>query len=102
MERRNFIAAATTLTLGLTYSSFNSFAERKKTSNIRGVFSLDNNKISIYTNSAITPTRVFHITDTHLSVDDERGVPFQKYSERMAGAYKINNHFQTGEEVTTK
>lgn len=46
--------------------------------------------------------RVFHITDTHLSIDDERGVKYREFSQRMAGAYLSNRHFQTGEERSAK
>ena len=102
MNRRNFLNTTALTGIGLTFSSFSIDADRKKAKNIRGAFSTDKNRVSIYTKVPITKTRIFHITDTHLSIDDERGVPFQKYSKRMAGAYKINNHFQTGEELTTK
>ncbi len=102
MNRRNFLSTTAFTGLGLSVSLPDIFAERKKTKNIRGTFSMDKNRVSIFTKAQIKPTRIFHITDTHLSIDDERGVPFQKYSKRMAGAYKINNHFQTGEELTTK
>jgi hypothetical protein len=33
-------------------------------------------------------------------VEDEREAPFKKYSERMGNAYKINKHFETGEDIT--
>ena len=102
MNRRNFLSTTALTGVGLTFNSFGVNAANKKVKNIRGTFSTDKNRISIYTNVPITKTRIFHITDTHLSLDDERGVPFQKYSKRMAGAYKINTHFQTGEEQTTK
>ena len=102
MNRRNFLSTTALTGVGLTFNSFGVNAANKKVKNIRGTFSTDKNRISIYTNVPITKTRIFHIADTHLSLDDERGVPFQKYSKRMAGAYKINTHFQTGEEQTTK
>ena len=46
--------------------------------------------------------RIFHITDTHLSIDDERGEKYLEYSERMAGAYKSNSHFVTQKKYTTQ
>ncbi len=102
MNRRNFLSATALSGIGLTMSSFSSFTERKKVKSIRGAFSMDKNRVSIFTNAQIKPTRIFHIADTHLSIDDERGVPFQEFSKRMAAAYKSNIHFQTGEELTTK
>ncbi len=102
MNRRNFLSAAALTGLGLTVGPFDIFAEGKKVKNIRGVFSMDKNRVSIFTNAHIKPTRIFHIADTHLSIDDERGIPFKEFSKRMAGAYKTNIHFQTGEELTTK
>lgn len=102
MNRRNFLNTAAIAGLGLTFNSFNTDTQRKRTKNIRGTFSTDKNRISIYTNAAVKPTRIFHITDTHLSMDDERGVKYQEFSKRMAGAYKSNSHFQTGLENSTK
>ncbi|NQU54633.1 MAG: metallophosphoesterase [Bacteroidetes bacterium] len=102
MKRRNFISAAGLAGLGLTFSSFNSDTERKKTKNIRGTFSTTDNRVSIYTNAQVKPARIFHITDTHLSLDDERGVKYKQFSKRMAGAYKSNTHFQTEEKYSTK
>ncbi|NOR76129.1 MAG: metallophosphoesterase [Draconibacterium sp.] len=102
MNRRNFLNTTALTGIGLTFSSFSVDADRKKAKHIRGTFSTDKNRVSIYTKVPITKTRIFHITDTHLSIDDDRGIPFQKYSKRMAGAYKINRHFQTEEELTTK
>lgn len=60
------------------------------------------NEISICTKANVKPTRIFHITDTHLSIDDERGLKYQKFSQRMAGAYKSNVHFQSNENYSTK
>ena len=97
MRRRNFISSATIAGLGITVSSFTSVAKQKKRKSIRGTFSQTDNKISIYTNTDVIPTRIFHITDTHLSIDDERGVKYREFSKRMAVAYQSNNHFQTGE-----
>lgn len=61
---------------------------------------MDKNQVQIYTKAEIKPTRIFHITDTHLALEDEREIPFKTYSERMGNAYKINKHFETSEEIT--
>jgi predicted MPP superfamily phosphohydrolase len=100
MKRRNFIYSAGLAGLGLTFNSFSTSTKAKK--DIRGTFSTNNNSISIFTYAQIKPTRFFHITDTHLSIDDERGDKYKKFSKRMATAYKSNIHFQTGKKYSTK
>lgn len=102
MKRRSFLYTTGLAGLGLALSSFETNAEQKKRENLRGTFSQNNNRVSIFTKAQVTPTRIFHITDTHLSIDDERGVKYQDYSKRMAGAYKSNKHFQSGELYSTK
>ena len=102
MKRRNFLHTAGAAGLGLTFSSFRASPARKRSEILRGTFSQNRNQVSIFTLAQISPTRVFHITDTHLSLDDERGIKYQEYSKRMAGAYKSNSHFQTGDPYSTK
>ena len=46
--------------------------------------------------------KVIHIADTHLFMDDERGIPFLKYSSRMAKAYNQTMHFKTREKTNPK
>jgi len=86
--------------------SLGSFARGKpalqKTKGVRASFSSHKNNVSIYTHAQVEPTRIFHITDTHLSVNDERGTKYQDFSARMAGAYKRNTHFETGEQYSTQ
>ena len=102
MKRRNFIYSAGLTGLGLTFNSLSSNGKPKAKKDIRGTFSTNNNSISIFTHAKIKPTRIFHITDTHLSIDDERGDKYKKFSKRMAAAYKSNIHFQTGKKYSTK
>ena len=80
----------------MTLGGSASDAEQVSAENMRGTFSTNDNQMAIYTCAQVKPTKILHITDTHLSLDDERGVPYQEYSKRMAGAYKSNSHFQTG------
>jgi predicted MPP superfamily phosphohydrolase len=102
MKRRSFITGTTLAGLGISVNSFASAKAKKKRISLRGTFSQTDNKISIYTKASVTPTRIFHITDTHLSIDDERGVKYKEFSKRMAGAYSSNRHFQTGETASTQ
>jgi predicted phosphodiesterase len=97
MNRRNFIGASALAGLGLTLKASASNDPQNELKNIRGTFSTNDNQAAIYTRAQITPTKLFHITDTHLSMDDERGEPYREYSARMAAAYNSNAHFQSGE-----
>ena len=101
MNRREFLGAsalASGLALGADAFALEPVGGNSK--GHRGTFSIDNNRISIYTPKEIKTTRIFHITDTHLSIDDERGAPYTQYSGRMAAAYQQNMHFKTGENCT--
>ena len=101
MKRRQFINASVLSGLGLTSGACIRGKEITAEEEIRGSFSLDNNKIALYTKAEVKKTRIFHITDTHLAMDDDRGRSYLKYSQRMAAAYKVNSHFQTGKDITT-
>lgn len=101
MKRRNFLKATTLASFGFTFPQVLSANNQKSTKEIRNTFSLTGNKASISVNSTVKSSRIFHITDTHLSLDDKRGDAFIEFSKRMAGAYKSNTHFETGEKVTT-
>ena len=102
MRRRQFINTSVLSGLGFAFGSWDQKGLYFTENEIRGAFSLNSNRITIHTKSEVKETRIFHITDTHLSLDDERGVPFREFSGRMAGAYAENAHFQTGDNITTK
>lgn len=102
MKRRQFINTSVLSGLGLTSGACSLGSGNAAENEIRGSFSRDNNRIAIYTKAKVKETRIFHITDTHLSMDDQRGEKYKKYSRRMAEAYLVNTHFQSGEHITTK
>jgi predicted MPP superfamily phosphohydrolase len=103
MKRRNFISTSVLSGLGFTFGGWGQKdLDIADSHEIRGAFSLDSNRVTIHTKAMVEETRIFHITDTHLSMDDERGEPFREFSGRMAGAYAENSHFLTGEKSTTK
>jgi hypothetical protein len=77
MKRRYFISTAGLTGAGLLFAAFTPAAKQKKLKDIKGTFSTLRNEISIYTKADIKLTRIFHITDTHLSIDDERGAKKQ-------------------------
>lgn len=103
MNRRHFMTSSGLVGLGLTLgSSAWGKPARQKNKAVRASFSSHKNRVSIYTHAQVKPTRIFHITDTHLSMDDERGVKYRDFSARMAGAYRHNSHFETGEQYSTQ
>ncbi len=102
MKRRNFLQAAVLSGAGVALNPFNSSASKRRVESIRGTFSETGNKVLIYSKAKIEPARIFHITDTHLSIDDERGRKYREFSKRMAGAYNVNSHFQTNEKLSAK
>jgi len=102
MNRRNFLNVAALTGIGATMHSCSPVNKKEEKKSLRGTFSQTDNKISIYTKALVTPLRIFHITDTHLSIDDERGEKYRKYSQRMANAYRSNVNFETGETGTAQ
>jgi predicted phosphodiesterase len=103
MNRRHFLTSSGLVGLGLTLGSCAwSRPGRHKTQPMRGCFSSTENRVFITTQAQVKPTRIFHITDTHLSLDGRRGVPYVEFSKRMAGAYKSNSHFETGEPYSSQ
>lgn len=97
MNRRNFIGASALAGLGLTLNAPASNDRQEELKNFRGTFSANDNQMAIYTRAPVQPAKILHITDTHLSMDDDRGAPYREFSARMAAAYNSNVHFQTGE-----
>jgi hypothetical protein len=100
MKRRNFLNTALIAGSGIPFYSFAANRKSGVKPEIRDVFSIDKNLVRIFSKADIKPTRIFHITDTHLSLVDDRETPFRQYSERMGNAYKINKQFETGEDIT--
>ncbi len=100
MNRRRFalrsIAAAFGLGLPHGYSRGQSQTLTTKKTSV-STFSTEGNKVKCYLEGLETPSRLLHVTDTHLFMDDDRGKPFQQYSGRMAKAYNETKHFETGE-----
>jgi predicted phosphodiesterase len=102
MKRRSFLNTSLIAGLGISAKACQMGTTSEAKPEVRRSFSMDHNRINVFTHSAVTNTRIFHITDTHLSLNDDRGEVFQQYSSRMAGAYSVNTHFRTGEKADTK
>lgn len=63
-------------------------------------FSIDNNFIKIYSAEIKDTVNIVLLSDTHLSMKDDREKPYEQYSNRMSGAYNTTKHYKTGEETT--
>jgi len=99
MKRRLFFknAASASLGLGLTKLSTNETTSNLSEKDIQFCVTVEENKLQFFSDVVKEPIRIVHIADTHLFRDDERGVPYKKYSDRMAKAYNLTKHFKTDE-----
>ena len=101
MNRREFLSTSALASgLALSTNAYTLESETDISASHRGTFSIENNRISIYTNREVKTTKILQITDTHLSIDDKRGAPYTQFSDRMAAAYQRNTHFQSGKNCT--
>lgn len=98
MKRRSFFNKTTTALagLGLTTSACANSTTKKIIQPLKVAATIDRQKVSFYAEVIKESIKVVHIADTHLFMDDERGIPYQMYSNRMAKAYNQTTHFQTG------
>lgn len=98
MRRRSFFrkASAAVLGAGLTTSSFANTSTKKTKRPIKVSATIDQQEVFFYAEVINEAIKVVHIADTHLFRDDERGVPYQEFSSRMAKAYNQTTHFKTG------
>ena len=99
MKRRLFFknAASASLGLGLTKYSSSETTTNHAEKDIQFCVTVEDNKLQFFSDVIMEPIRIVHIADTHLFRDDERGVPYKKYSGRMAKAYNQTKHFITDE-----
>ncbi|MFT4568463.1 MAG: DNA repair exonuclease SbcCD nuclease subunit [Saprospiraceae bacterium] len=98
MKRRSFFGKTTTalMGLGLTTSSCANTTNKEDKKPFKVCATIDQNKVFFYSEVINESIKVIHIADTHLFKDDERGIPYQEFSNRMAKAYNRTTHFQTG------
>lgn len=97
MKRRSFIEGTTTALAGLGFTTSScANADSKKIKNpVKQCVTMDQEKVMFYSEVIKKPMKVVHIADTHLFKDDERGIPYQVYSNRMAKAYNQTTHFKS-------
>ena len=101
MKRRSFFKKTTTALagLGITTSACANTTDEKIKKPFKVCATIDQQEVIFYAEVIQTSIKVVHIADTHLFTDDERGIPYQAYSNRMAKAYNQTTHFQTGKQT---
>jgi len=104
MKRRSFVKGSTAALTGLGLTAIpyveDSNNKIKQTSQVS--VNINGQSVSFYANLIKESVKVVLISDTHLFMDDERGIPFKSFSERMAKAYNQTTHFQTRKKTTPK
>lgn len=97
MKRRSFIKGTTTALagLGLTTNADAHTKHKKIKKPVKLCATVEQEKVSLFAEVIREPIKVVHIADTHLFTDDDRGIPYQDYSHRMAKAYNQTKHFKT-------
>tara|TARA_Y200000002_G_scaffold253180_1_gene209735 strand:+ start:100 stop:1110 length:1011 start_codon:yes stop_codon:yes gene_type:complete len=102
MERRSFIKGTSTMIggVGLSAVSCTENFNNKDLLPSNIYVTMDQQKISFYGKVINEAIKVVHIADTHLFMDDDRGLPFKEYSNRMAKAYNQTSHFKSGIKTT--
>lgn len=96
MKRRDLLQLLTAAGLGAGLPAWSVPGAPEKTKRT-GSFSLDGTRLKFFHPKIKKEFKTVMIADTHLFRDDERGLPFQTYSARMAKAYNQTNHYLTGE-----
>ena len=101
MKRRTFIKGTTSTIAGIGFPAIHSFQSQFKIAQnpFDTYVTMDKEKVSFYSDVIKEKIKIIHIADTHLYMDDIRGVPYQNYSSRMANAYNQTIHFKTGKKT---
>ena len=101
MKRRTFIKGTTSTIAGIGFPAIYSFQSQLKIAQnpFETYVTMDQEKVSFYSDVIKEKIKIIHIADTHLFMDDSRGAPYQNYSSRMAKAYNQTIHFKTGKKT---
>ena len=96
MNRRSFLKDSSIIAGGLSLSTIPNSEDKSQPTqpNSQAFVTVDQQKVSFYSEKINSNIKVVHIADTHLFMDDKRGAPFQEYSNRMAKAYNETIHFK--------
>ena len=86
LKRRDFLKLGTSVAAMMAISPKAGLfaAEETAKPTRQPVFALDGNKLRLHGLGLKKPTKLLVLADSHLTIDDERGVPYQDYSKRMA------------------
>ena len=97
MKRRSFFRKTSTALagIGLTTSSYADTTKKKINKPVKVCCTVDQEEVFFYAEVINESIKVVHIADTHLFKDDERGISYQEFSNRMAKAYNQTTHFKT-------
>jgi len=104
MKRRLFLKESTTLVTGLGLSSVscNTSLENNLENSFDVSVTVNEERVSIFSNAIKSPVKIVHIADTHLFMDDKRGYKYKEFSDRMAGAYNQTSHFKTRKKTSPR
>jgi DNA repair exonuclease SbcCD nuclease subunit len=97
MKRRSFFKKTSTalVGIGLTTSTLANTSKNKTKKPVKVCTTMEQQEVFFYAEVINESIKVIHIADTHLFKDDERGIPYRKFSNRMAKAYNQTTHFKT-------
>ncbi len=99
MKRRHFFQKAGALSAGISMGLHHRLKAADPTFDFKKTpftFGINNHHIQYHVPRLEKAIKIMHVTDTHLWRDDERGLPYRQYSERMAKAYNETQHFLSG------
>ncbi|NLN92925.1 MAG: metallophosphoesterase [Candidatus Hydrogenedens sp.] len=100
MKRRSFLGCSALAGIAFTQGTVQAESKRTKVFTEGGSFSLTGYRAALYSPALQQSLKVFQITDSHLTLDDERGAPWLDNSKRMAAAFQNNIHFEDGKTYT--
>jgi len=99
MQRRDILKLLSAGTLLAPFQAQSTplfYLNRNGEKKSRGSFAIDGNRVRFFHPAVEKDFNILMLADTHLFRDDARGEAFQQYSDRMAKAYNVTKHFQTG------
>ena len=96
MNRRSFLKDSSVLAGGFGLTTVPNIKEKTQLNESlnQAFVTVDQQKVSFFSDQIKSKIKVIHIADTHLFMDDERGAPYREYSNRMAKAYNETTHFK--------
>ena len=98
MDRRNFLKIGMSA-VAVAGMPFSMDVRAEEVPVKQPVFSIDGNRIRLQQLGLKKPVRLLVLADSHLTIDDERGVPYKDYSKRMAQYF--SQSIQNLEKITT-